>query len=74
MHDRGFNHRDLYLCHLLRDTEGNLFVVDLHRVDRRRQVPERWKIKDIAALEGATFIAPEGSRPDLLPLVIDRIS
>ncbi|MBC7559558.1 MAG: thymidine phosphorylase [Dermatophilaceae bacterium] len=28
----------------------------------------------IEALDGACLIAPEGSRPDLLPLVIDRIS
>ena len=28
----------------------------------------------LAALEGATFIAPEGSRPDLLPLVIERVA
>ena len=35
--------------------------------------PERFE-RALAALEGATFIAPEGSRPDLLPLVIDRIS
>lgn len=28
----------------------------------------------IEALDGAYFIAPEGSRPDLLPLVIERIS
>jgi len=28
----------------------------------------------IEVLEGSYFIAPEGSRPDLLPLVIDRIS
>ena len=27
----------------------------------------------LEALDGAFFIAPEGSRPDLLPLVIDRI-
>jgi len=35
--------------------------------------PERFD-RAIAALEGAYFIAPEDSRPDLLPLVIDRIS
>ncbi|MBK8468813.1 MAG: thymidine phosphorylase [Candidatus Phosphoribacter sp.] len=34
--------------------------------------PERFE-RALAALEGAWFIAPEGSRPDLLPLVIDRI-
>ena len=35
--------------------------------------PERFG-RAIDALEYACFIAPEGSRPDLLPLVIDRIS
>jgi heptose I phosphotransferase len=54
MHQRGFNHRDFYLCHLLIGTEENnrdeLFIVDLHRVDIRKKVPERWIIKDLAAL------------------------
>ena len=35
--------------------------------------PERFG-RAIEALVGSCFIAPEGSRPDLLPLVIDRIS
>ena len=35
--------------------------------------PERFS-RAIETLEDAYFIAPEGSRPDLLPLVIDRIS
>jgi len=35
--------------------------------------PERFG-RAIETLEDAYFIAPEGSRPDLLPLVIDRIS
>ena len=35
--------------------------------------PERFD-RAVEALEGSYFIAPEGSRPDLLPLVIDRIS
>jgi len=34
--------------------------------------PERFS-RAVEALEGAYFIAPEGSRPYLLPLVIDRI-
>jgi len=65
MHSRGFNHRDLYLCHLLRDAAGNLFVVDLHRLDRRRQVPERWKVKDIAALNYSSR-SPQVTRTDRL--------
>ena len=35
--------------------------------------PERFA-RALEALDGASFIAPEGSRPDLLPLVIDRIA
>jgi len=54
MHDSGFNHRDFYLCHLLIGIEEHnkdeLFIVDLHRVDVRKKVPERWKVKDLAAL------------------------
>ena len=34
--------------------------------------PERFE-RAIEALDGAYFIAPEGSRSDLLPLVIERI-
>lgn len=50
MHECGFNHRDLYLCHILLDSKGGLFLADLHRVDKRGKVPERWKVKDVAAL------------------------
>jgi thymidine phosphorylase len=35
--------------------------------------PERFG-RAMEALEGSYFIAPEGSRPDLLPLVIERVS
>lgn len=34
--------------------------------------PERFE-RALQALEGAYFIAPQGARPDLLPLVIERI-
>jgi heptose I phosphotransferase len=65
MHAAGFNHRDLYLCHILRDEAGKLYIVDLHRVQRRARVPERWLVKDIAALN---YSAPAGiiSRTDRL--------
>ncbi len=35
--------------------------------------PERFE-RALAALEGGYFIAPDGSRPDLLPLVVERIA
>ena len=65
MHDAGFNHRDLYLCHILFDNVKELFFVDLHRVEKRKQVPDRWKVKDIAALH---YSAPKEtiSRSDRL--------
>lgn len=56
LHDSGLNHRDLYLCHLwLPDSERSqpdmrLFVLDLHRAQIRKQVPRRWRIKDLGAL------------------------
>lgn len=53
MHEHGMNHRDLYLCHVLRHTRGDLFIVDLHRLQRRPRVPGRWKVKDLAALNYA---------------------
>ena len=65
MHAAGFNHRDLYLCHILSDGRGNLYIVDLHRVQLRPAVPGRWRVKDIAALN---YSAPAGiiSRTDRL--------
>ena len=35
--------------------------------------PERFE-RALEALQGATFIAPDGSRPDLLPLVVERVA
>ena len=50
-HDSGLNHRDLYLCHILRDDETRrLHLLDLHRAQIRRHVPRRWRIKDLSAL------------------------
>jgi heptose I phosphotransferase len=60
LHDNGLNHRDLYLCHLLLDTaprwrplppaDRPLYLIDLHRVQKRRRIPWRWRRKDLASL------------------------
>jgi len=82
MHQSGFNHRDFYLCHLLIGTEENnkdqLFIVDLHRVDIRKKVPERWVIKDLAALNYSSK-SKNINRTDKLRflkhyLLVDKIS
>lgn len=60
MHRAGLNHRDYYLCHFLLDKsfansnqfseDTELFLIDLHRTEQRRSVPERWLIKDLGSL------------------------
>lgn len=55
MHRGGVNHRDFYLCHFLLHLPVNahqpkLSLIDLHRAQVRKQVPRRWRDKDLAAL------------------------
>lgn len=56
MHENGVNHRDFYICHFLMRKTANvtngcrLFLIDLHRAQLRKKVPERWLVKDLAAL------------------------
>lgn len=58
MHDAGINHRDYYLVHIRVGPGDKLFVTDLNRADLRKTVPERWIVKDLAALH---FSAPAHS-------------
>ena len=60
MHNAGMNHRDFYLCHfLVRERDWTqwkttdpleLVLIDLHRVQRRASIPERWLVKDLGGL------------------------
>lgn len=58
MHRGGVNHRDFYICHFLLhlpvDPDSSLppklSLIDLHRAQVRKQVPRRWRDKDLAAL------------------------
>ena len=59
LHGNGMNHRDFYLCHFriavpeqgLPDiADIKLYLMDLHRVQRRSVAPHRWVVKDIAGL------------------------
>jgi heptose I phosphotransferase len=78
MHGAGMNHRDLYLCHFLvhdRDWAKwsaadpvDLVLIDLHRVQRRAQVPERWLVKDLGGLLFSAFDAGL-TRRDLLRFI-----
>jgi heptose I phosphotransferase len=57
LHENGVNHRDFYLCHFLlrqpwdgSDADLHLYLIDLHRVQRRRVTPRRWIVKDLGSL------------------------
>ena len=53
LHQNGVNHRDFYICHFLLDqakADLTLYLIDLHRVQIRPKVPERWLVKDLAGL------------------------
>lgn len=53
-HRLGYNHRDLYCCHMfvLEPTPGKFKVnlIDLQRVEHRRWLRSRWIVKDLAQL------------------------
>lgn len=62
LHQNGVNHRDFYICHFLINLawdgseEGlHLYLIDLHRVQRRRQTPRRWIVKDLGSLWFSLF-------------------
>ena len=54
LHDAGVNHRDLYIGHILIDSDACLWLVDLGRAEKRRRVPRYRIIKDLAALDFST--------------------
>ena len=63
MHSSGLNHRDYYLCHVFlreknQEKDFELFVLDLHRVDIRHKVGQRWVVKDLAALNYSSLGLP----------------
>ncbi|MAG56478.1 MAG: hypothetical protein CMJ83_09320 [Planctomycetes bacterium] len=54
LHAAGVNHRDFYLGHLILADDGSVSVVDFGRAERRRKVPRRRIVKDLAALDFST--------------------
>jgi lipopolysaccharide core heptose(I) kinase len=70
MHDAGVNHRDFYICHFLlrnRDFTVNpdLALIDLHRALIHKNLPYRWRLKDLASLYYSAFDVPLTRRDKL---------
>ena len=74
MHRNGVNHRDLYICHFVLQTDSAaapwpaVYVIDLHRMQCRRRTPRRWIVKDLAAIYFSSMDLPPATR-DLLRFV-----
>ena len=75
LHTGGINHRDFYLCHFLLDlshgmdaarSRPRLYLLDLHRAQKRRRVPQRWIVKDLGGLLFSAFDAAPTPRELLL--------
>lgn len=82
LHSNGMNHRDFYLCHFRLDiskAEGlpstenlQLYLMDLHRVEQRDDLPERWAVKDIAGLLFSALFDSKGivlNRSDIIRFI-----
>jgi len=82
LHSNGLNHRDFYLCHFRLDMskaaplpkveELQLYLMDLHRVEQRVVMPERWAVKDIAGLLYSTLFDSKGinvNRSDIIRFI-----
>ncbi len=66
-HAMGFNHQDFYLGHIfIRPASGELFLVDLQRVQRRDPPVERWIVKDLAQLVFSAASIDNFTAPDLV--------
>jgi heptose I phosphotransferase len=66
-HAKGFNHQDFYLGHIfIRPTTGELFLVDLQRVQRRAAPVERWVVKDLAQFVFSAMAIDNFSGVDLV--------
>ncbi len=60
MHEAGFHHQDFYTGHLLlsRSTPGQIYVIDLGRVQKRKRLSRRWIVKDLAQLDFSVAASP----------------
>jgi len=49
-HDTGFRHRDLYLCHIFCNLQGQFTLIDLNRVFKPLFFSQKYLIKDLTQL------------------------
>ncbi len=66
-HAKGFNHQDFYIGHFFtRPSTGELFLIDLQRVQRRSRPARRWIKKDLAQFVFSASNTENFTRADLV--------
>ena len=66
MHRAAINHRDLYAEHIIFLKDGGIVLLDLNRAQVRHRLPQRWRIKDLAAL----FVSANAPATDKLRFLL----
>lgn len=70
LHGSGMNHQDFYLNHFFLDGQGVLYLLDLQRIQRRSQVPLRYRVKDLGQLNYSALFVGGFSRTDRLRFLL----
>lgn len=65
MHEAGWQHRDLYLCHVFVDPAWQPVILDLARALRRPVLSMRRRVKDLASLQYSSLDTPLSDRDRL---------
>ena len=75
MHGAGLHHQDFYLTHFLVPNDGSpdeVFVIDLGRARRCRNLSKRWIVKDLAQLDFSASAASRSDRARFLKAYLGR--
>ncbi|MEZ4598890.1 MAG: lipopolysaccharide kinase InaA family protein [Syntrophotaleaceae bacterium] len=70
LHHAGMNHQDFYLNHFFLGQGGELYLLDLQRVQRRSRVPGRYKVKDLGQLNYSALYYGGFTRTDRLRFLL----
>ncbi|RKY16275.1 MAG: hypothetical protein DRP63_05675 [Planctomycetota bacterium] len=69
MHSAAINHRDLYAEHIVFLKNGGIVLLDLNRAQVRHRLPQRWRVKDLAAL----FVSTNAPATDKLRFLLSYL-
>lgn len=73
-HNNGLNHQDFYLGHLyIRPKDGSIFIIDIQRLHKRKNVSSHDRVKDLAQLAYSARTLNVFSRTDFMRFMHEYI-